>query len=98
MDLEKARSAMARWRILKVLDVARPVRLAEDLIRKALGDAELNLTAHEVRRELDYLEHRNLVEVTKKPTVWAAELTRYGIDLVEGTVPCEPGIARPEPL
>lgn len=26
---------------------------------------------------------------------WAAELTRYGVDIVEYTIGCEPGIARP---
>jgi len=27
---------------------------------------------------------------------WTAELTRHGVDVVEYTVECEPGIARPK--
>ena len=27
---------------------------------------------------------------------WFADLTRIGVDLAEYTIPCEPGIARPE--
>jgi hypothetical protein len=53
-------------------------------------------TALELRRELDYLHDRRLVQVTKEPGGrWYAELTRYGVDVAEYTVDCAPGIARP---
>ena len=53
-------------------------------------------TQQEVRRELDYLADRRLVHISGQHTgTWLAELARYGVDIVEYTVPCEPGIARP---
>ncbi|MNW20815.1 hypothetical protein D3C71_2213900 [compost metagenome] len=55
-----------------------------------------NATELELRRELDYLADRELVKLTKEPSGrWFATLTRYGTDVVEYTVDCEPGIARP---
>lgn len=53
-------------------------------------------TEMEVRRELDYLESRDLAKVFTDPLGQvSADLTRYGIDIAEYTVPVEPGIARP---
>lgn len=53
-------------------------------------------TAHlELRRELNYLADRKMVDLEKKPSGdWFADLTRLGVDLVEYTVECGPGIAR----
>jgi hypothetical protein len=94
--LEKAKREVARWRILKVLDAGRPGRVNEQLILLALNDAEVALTQTELRRELDYLRDRKLVTVHGEQTpTWTAELTHYGVDLVEYTVDVFPGIARP---
>ncbi|EME4037049.1 hypothetical protein VYM13_004930, partial [Escherichia coli] len=44
-----------------------------------------------------YLADRKMVDLEKKPSGdWFADLTRLGVDLVEYTVECGPGIARPE--
>src|SRR5690606_5245799 len=94
--LEKARREMARWYILKTLDAGRPTEVSEALILLALGDARIALTPSELRRELGYLSGRKLVELQGEgSSVWSASLTRYGIDLVEYTIDCGPGIARP---
>ena len=43
------------------------------------------------------LADRKMVDLEKKPSGdWFADLTRLGVDLVEYTVECGPGIARPE--
>jgi hypothetical protein len=53
-------------------------------------------TEMEVRRELDYLESRDLLKVFTDPLGQVSvDLLRYGIDIVEYTVPVDPGIARP---
>ena len=53
-------------------------------------------TPLELRRELDYLSDRDLVKLEKRPDgKWFADLTRYGTDVAEYTIDCEPGIARP---
>ena len=39
---------------------------------------------------------RELVTITGKGTLeWVADISRHGLDVVERTVDCEPGIARP---
>ncbi|MFC3716818.1 hypothetical protein ACFONC_11715 [Luteimonas soli] len=97
IDLEKAQREKTRWRILKVLDAGRPAPVAEDLILQVLQDTALPITLAALRRELDYLEDRKLVILHGRRTspVWSAELTHYGVDIVEYTVECFPGIARP---
>lgn len=97
IDIEKARREETRWRILKVLDAGRPLSMPETLILRTLHDVSMPVTPHALRRELDYLEDRKLVTITGKdgPT-WQAELTHYGVDIVEYTTECFPGIARPK--
>ena len=94
--LERARRETARWRILRILDAGRPARVSEQVILMALNDAEVELTPAALRRELDYLRDRGLVVLHDERTeTWRASLTREGVDVVEYTVECEPGIARP---
>lgn len=97
IDLIRAQREEARWRILKTLDAGRPGTLSESVVLRVLQDIRLPVTVSGLRRELDYLEERELVKIHDRhePT-WTAELTRLGVDLVEYTVPCDPGIARPK--
>ena len=45
---------------------------------------------------MEYLQGRQLLDIEGEDSdVWFAKLTRAGIDVVEYTVPVEPGIARP---
>jgi len=45
---------------------------------------------------MDYLHDRELIKLDKQPSGrWHAELSRFGVDVAEYTVSCEPGIARP---
>lgn len=98
IDLAKAHRETVRWRVLCVLQAGRPMPVGEDLVLQVLQDSSLAITPHELRRELDYLENRKLVEIHGKhgPT-WSAELTHQGVDLVEyTTAEVYPGIARPK--
>lgn len=95
-DLDKARRETNRWLILQCLDCARPLGAGEALLISALSDT-IKITQLELRRELDYLQERELVEISGRNShQWTAKLTRAGIDVVEYTVDCEPGIARPQ--
>lgn len=97
IDLEKARRENLRWYILLTLNSARPIGTSEDVILSTVRGMIPDCTHREMRNELDYLHHRGLVEIKNNDRpCWHADLTRPGIDLVEYTVPCEPGIARPE--
>ena len=94
--MEKAQRETVRWRILCVLNAGRPLEVGEDLIQRALEDASMRITPSNLRRELEYLSGRKLVTLNGVDgPVWSARLTHYGVDLVEYTVECFPGIARP---
>lgn len=95
-DLDKAQRETKRWLILQCLDCARPLGAGEALLISALSDT-VHITQLELRRELDYLDDRELVELSgRNGAQWHAKLTRHGVDVVEYTVDCEPGIARPQ--
>lgn len=95
--LDQIQREEVRWRILKVLDAGRPQPVAETLVLRTLDDIKLPVTPSSLRRELDYLEERGLIRITgREGPTWLAELTRQGVDVVEYTVPLEPGIARPK--
>ncbi|NPU85539.1 MAG: hypothetical protein HPY65_13765 [Syntrophaceae bacterium] len=98
IDLKKVQRESTRWLILATLDAARPIGANERLILSTVQEVIRDVTLLDIRRELDYLDHRKLLEIKGKDTChgWTAELTRDGIDVVEYTVECDPGIARPK--
>lgn len=96
-DMAKARREALRWMILLTLNNARPVGAYENLVLTVVQAEYPDATALELRKELDYLADRVLVDLTKEPSgKWRAELTRCGVDIAEYTINCQPGIARPE--
>lgn len=96
MDIAKVRREMMRWNIILTLNNARPIGAAEELVLSVVQAISTDATYIEVRRELAYLEERELVKIQRQPNGhWHAELTRHGVDLAEYTVDCDPGIARP---
>jgi len=96
LDFEKTRRETIRWNLLRALDYARPEGTNEHVLLGVIQGLYPDSTQREVRRELDYLADRRLVQVAGQHTgQWHAELARYGVDIVEYTVACESGIARP---
>lgn len=97
VDLEKNQREQLRWLVLITLNAARPVGANEHLMLSIVHGVPLAVTQRELRLEMDYLDERGLVKISNQRTgVWFGELTREGIDVVEYTVDCGPGIARPE--
>lgn len=97
IDLARARREELRWLILRSLYAAQPVGASETIIRNAIDPCIPDLTIAELRRELDYLEERDLVAISERlRPIWFAKINRHGVDIVEYTVECEPGIARPK--
>jgi len=83
--------------LLLALNNARPEELVEEIIQSTMRSIYPDATAIEVRRELEYLAGRDLVQIRKEPSGrWWGKLTRHGVDIAEYTIACEPGIARPE--
>lgn len=96
VDIHKVRREDIRWQILLTLNNARPIGAYEELVIAVIRSTYPDATLLELRRELDYLSDRELVDLRKEPTGrWFADLTRTGIDVAEYTVDCDPGIARP---
>lgn len=96
VDLEKAQREDARWRILRALDAGRPLPVAETVLFRVLVDSSLPISPAGLRRELDYLRDKGLVELSGEDgPVWAAALTGMGVDVVEYAVAVPAGIARP---
>ena len=95
-DMEKTRRELLRWYMLLALSHARPYGCYEEVLLSTAQAMYPDATGLEIRRTLDYLKERELVQLRKEPAGrWWADLTRHGTDLVEYTVDCEPGIARP---
>lgn len=98
--IARARAYHLRWWILYVLGkYATGVGANETQISYTLGAAEglESLTRKELRAALVYLQERELIHLENGDHMpfWRAKLTRVGTDLVDYTIPCEPGIARP---
>lgn len=96
IDMAKVRRELMRWNIILTLNNARPIGASEVLVLSVVQAISPDATAQEVRRELEYLAARHLVEVIREPSGhWHAKLTHIGVDLAEYTIDCDPGIARP---
>lgn len=96
LDAAKIRRESIRWFLLLTLNNARPVGAYEELLLATIQAIYQDATQQELRRELDYLASRELIDLKKEPSGrWFSELTRYGTDIAEYTIDCEPGISRP---
>lgn len=97
IDAAKIRRESLRWYLLLALYNARPEELVEAVVQTTMREIYPDVTPMEVRQQLDYLADRELVELRKEPSGrWWSGLTRYGVDMTEYTIECEPGIARPQ--
>lgn len=98
IHLAKARREALRWHLLQIANVARPQGIYTEAMLPIIQSVYPDATHAEIRRELDYLGDRRLAQIAKDPLDrWFVELSRHGVDIVEYTVACEPGIARPQP-
>ena len=97
MSLEQARREGMRWNIINTLNKARPHTTSEVFLVDVMRGIYHQVTALELRQQLEYLSDRKLVALVKQPSGrWFADLTRLGVDIAEYTIDCHPGIARPE--
>lgn len=99
IDPDKARREGMRWNLLKALHMAAPYTSNEAFLADIMRGIYPGATQDEVRKQLDYLADRKLIDLVKNPSgTWFADIGRYGTDIVEYTVACDPGIARPPRL
>jgi hypothetical protein len=92
----KIRREAMRWHLLSAINLARPQGMYTGGLLPIIQSVYPDATDQEIRRELDYLEERDLVKIARDPLDrWMVEMTRWGVDIVEYTVDCDPGILRP---
>ena len=92
----KARREAVRWHLLSVVNLSRPHGIYTEALLPVLKSVYPDATHQELRRELDYLEARDMVRIARDPLDrWFIDLTRTGIDFVEYTIDDQPGVARP---
>lgn len=97
LSVAAARRRQMRWFLLVAINVSRPVAPSTGSLVPIIQFTYPDATHAEIRKELDYLEARMLVTISRDPLdQWYVDLTREGIDMVEYTIDCEPGIARPK--
>lgn len=94
---EKYRREGMRWHIINTLNKARPYTSSEVFLLDVMRGIYPDVTALELRQQLEYLQDRKLLDLTKQPSgMWFADLNRLGVDIAEYTIECQAGIARPE--
>ena len=94
---EKARREGMRWHLINTLNKARPYTSSEAYLLDVMRGIYPDVTALELRQQLEYLQDRRLLDLTKQPSgMWFADLNRLGVDIAEYTIDCQAGIARPE--
>lgn len=97
IDLARIRREDIRWHLLQAVNLSRPVGIYTEPLLVIVRSVYPDATHQEVRVNLDYLEEREMVRITKDAMDrWMVDLTRTGIDFVEYTIDAQPGIARPK--
>ena len=97
IDIARIRREAIRWYLIVSANVSRPQGIYVEAMLPVVQSVYADATELELRRELDYLEERELVKIKRDGMDrWFVELTRHGIDLAEYTTVVEPGIARPK--
>lgn len=96
IDIEKKK--IARWRILKILNTARPDSIGDDLIFDTLTDCDLHITKAGMVKEIDFLRTAGLVNLKRcgQDEAWLTHITAEGVNVVEYSVSCPAGINRPK--
>lgn len=96
LHMQKIRREAIRWHLLAAINVSRPQGMYTPALLPIIQSVYPETTEMELRRELDYLEERELVKIHRDPLDhWMVELTRWGVDVTEYTVECDAGVARP---
>ena len=95
IDIAKIRREDIRWHLLQAINLSRPVGIYTEPLLVIVRSVYPDATHQEVRLNLDYLEEREMVRITKDAMDrWMVDLTRTGIDFVEYAIDAQPGVAR----
>ncbi|MGE0333215.1 MAG: hypothetical protein AB7P37_21250 [Ramlibacter sp.] len=82
--------------MLTAIYQSRPYGIYTEALLPVIQAVYTDATHLEIRQELDYLEERELVKIKRDGMDrWMVDLSRTGMDCVEYTIDCQPGISRP---
>ncbi|KHN50972.1 hypothetical protein [Pectobacterium fontis] len=96
-DIQRIRQESMRWHLLSTLNKTRPYTANERFLLAVMRRLHADTSEPELRQALDYLADCQMAVVSKEVGgVWLANLTRFGVDVVEYAVDSMVGIARPE--
>ena len=85
-----------RWSILRTLECAGHLGATETMVKSVLDTEFFGVTQKIMRDQITYLETRDLVTVARSEVdPWRVNLDRYGWDVAQYQVDCDPGIRRP---
>jgi len=97
IDMAKTRREDMRWHLLSAINLSRPAGIYTEPLLAIVRAVYPDATHQEVRVNLDYLEEREMVRISKDPMDrWTVDLTRTGIDFVEYNIDAQPGVSRPK--
>lgn len=97
IDMAKTRREDMRWHLLTAINLSRPAGIYTEPLLAIVRAVYPDATHQEVRVNLDYLEEREMVRISKDPVDrWMVDLTRTGIDFVEYNIDAQPGVSRPK--
>lgn len=91
-----------RLRILKTLHIGHPEGVKEKIIFLMVNEAGIAVKEKEIASEMSYLREKGYVESDLKHSrvlkekIWLHKITSKGIDLLEGSIPADPGINEAE--
>ena len=98
MSLDRNSLPSARWDVLRTVRVAGYMGATESMIRDVLVVRYPVVSKECIRNILHYMEDRKLLTIDRSDTQpWRAVIARYGYDVCDYQVPCDPGIRRPPP-
>lgn len=92
---KRIRREHLRWQCLSFLDGHRPAATTDIALLSLVQAVYADATIDELRREVDYLSMRELLTITERGGIGHLKLTFQGVDVVEFTSACPPGIGRP---
>ena len=90
IDINAVNAKSMRYHILKLLHMSNSIKApnTERCLVLGLQGIGWPATSHDVRRQLEYLKARNLVEITNQDKeIWSANILPDGVDILEGSVP-----------
>lgn len=96
MSMNRISLPSARWDALRTVRVAGYLGATESMVRDVLVVQYPGVEKDCIRNILHYLEDRKLLRIERSETEpWRAFIARYGYDVCDYQVECDPGIRRP---